>query len=306
MTERMEMANTLQDGRQALVELGLTNLEAEVYTCLLREKDATGYRVAAALGKPVANTYKALQSLAAKGAIVTDEGQSRICRAVPPSELLSRLERAFDSRKTRAEKALAKMPGASADDRVFQMRSREQVFERCRLLLENAEQVVLLDVFPGPLAELVPEIATALNRGVEVYIKAYQATDIEATQIAVTPDGKSVTQRWPGEWLNMVADGAEFVQAFLTRDGEHVHQAVWSESAYLAWVYHSALWSELALAEVETRLNTAGGGNAAVWLREIKSRMTDELPGFRTLMDRFGTAAVSASSQTQKKSRKIK
>jgi sugar-specific transcriptional regulator TrmB len=301
----MKMRNTLQDGRQALVELGLTALEADVYTCLLRERDATGYRVAAALGKPVANTYKALQSLAAKGAIVIDEGQSRICRAVPPSELLGRLERAFDSRKTRAEKALVRLPGAPADDRVFQMRSREQVFERCRLLLSAAERVVLLDVFPGPLAELTPEVEAAVNRGVDVYIKAYGATEITATQVTVDPLGNTVTERWPGEWLNMVADGAQYVHAFLTADGKHVHQAVWSESAYLAWVYHSAVWSELALSEVENRLRQTHDADAATgWLQEFRHCMTAELPGYRILMERFGTSLDPAASMTGKTSKK--
>ena len=37
---------------QTLVALGLTALEGEVYTLLLRESPATGYRVAQALGKP--------------------------------------------------------------------------------------------------------------------------------------------------------------------------------------------------------------------------------------------------------------
>jgi sugar-specific transcriptional regulator TrmB len=303
----MEMTNTLQDGRQALVELGLTGLEADVYTCLLRERDATGYRVSAALGKPVANTYKALQSLAAKGAIVIGEGRSRICRAVPPSELLGRLERAFDSRKTRAAQALARLPGAPADDRVYQMRSREQVFERCRLLLDGALHVVLLDVFPGPLTELTSEIEATQKRGVDVYIKTYRTTGVKATQVTVDPLGDTVTERWPGEWLNMVADGAGYVHAFLTLDGEHVHQAVWSESAYLAWVYHSALWSELALSELENQLSSTRDADAATaWLQEFRHRMTAELPGYRTLMERFGTSldpAVFKTRKTRKKSR---
>jgi hypothetical protein len=175
------------------------------------------------------------------------------------------------------------------------------------MLLDGALRVVLLDVFPGPLTELTSEIEAAQKRGVDVYIKTYRATDIAATQVTVDPLGDVVTERWPGEWLNMVADGAGYVHAFLTADGEHVHQAVWSESAYLSWVYHSAVWSELALSEVENRLSSTRDADAATdWLQEFRHRMTTELPGYRTLMERFGTTldpVVPKARKTNKKSR---
>jgi sugar-specific transcriptional regulator TrmB len=50
-----------------LMEFSFSGLEAEIYTFLLRDSPATGYRVAQALGKPVANTYKAIESLQNKG-----------------------------------------------------------------------------------------------------------------------------------------------------------------------------------------------------------------------------------------------
>ncbi len=80
---------------EALVSLGFTALESEIYTFLLQESPVTGYRVAQALGKPTANTYKAIESLALKGAVIVAEGAQRHCRAVPAQELLNRLDRRF-------------------------------------------------------------------------------------------------------------------------------------------------------------------------------------------------------------------
>ena len=79
----------------SLRELGLTGLEAEAYAWLLTASPATGYGVAKGLGKPTANTYKALESLREKGAVVTDDDETRSYRAVPPPELLAALERRF-------------------------------------------------------------------------------------------------------------------------------------------------------------------------------------------------------------------
>src|SRR5438874_1780106 len=80
-----------QDLIRALVELGVTGLEAEVYTFLLQESPATGYRAAQALGRPVAGIYKALEALAHRGAVVVEEGTTRQYRSVPGEELLGGL-----------------------------------------------------------------------------------------------------------------------------------------------------------------------------------------------------------------------
>ncbi len=81
-----------QDHLQPLVALGLTETEALVYGYLIQNSPATGYRVSHAIGKQPANTYKAIASLQAKGAVMAEEGGTKMCRAVPAEEFLARLE----------------------------------------------------------------------------------------------------------------------------------------------------------------------------------------------------------------------
>jgi sugar-specific transcriptional regulator TrmB len=277
------------DTIQALVDLGFTGLEAEVYTALLAESPTTGYRVAQALGKAVANTYKAIASLEAKGAVLVDEGESRVCRPVPPDELLARLGRSFTERRERAAGALARFREAPADDRVYQMRSREQVMERARQMLERAERIALLDVFPGPLEALRPDLERAAARGIDVAMKVYAPAEVAGAETIVSARGAEVLGRWPGEWVNLVVDGAEHLLAFLAPDGDEVYQAVWSGSAYLSWVYQSAVSGELILARLEDRI---GRGAGAARLREELSRLERfrglDAPGYLALLRRFG------------------
>src|SRR5436190_9967806 len=115
----------LEDTFQSLTGLGFTELEAEVYVSLLRHSPATGYRVAQSIGRPVANTYKAIESLQYKGAVLVDEGSNRLCRAVPAEELLAQIERSFQHRRQEAAKALASLHAAPEDDRVYQLQSVE-------------------------------------------------------------------------------------------------------------------------------------------------------------------------------------
>src|SRR5262249_37024015 len=105
-----------EDAIPSLTGLGFTELEAEVYIALLRASPATGYRVAQSIGRPVANTYKAIESLQHKGAVLVDEGASRLCRAVPAEELLAQLERTFRRRRQTAADALASLQAPPDDD----------------------------------------------------------------------------------------------------------------------------------------------------------------------------------------------
>lgn len=280
---------TTEVGTQALVDLGLTRLEAEVYVFLLSESPATGYRIASGLGKPAANTYKAIESLASKGAIVVDEGKSRLCRAVSPAELLARLERDFDAQKRRALKSLSVVRGLQADDRVYQLKSSEQVLERCRQMLSEAEQVVLADLFPAALEELRDDLRAATARGLSVAVKVYEPVELPGIDVSVDPDGPETLVRWPGTWLNLVTDGAQHLLSFFSADGKRVHQAVWSGSAYLSWVYHSAFGAEFALAHV-SQLLASGAPEREIlaWLKHRRETSGRETPGYLVLKSRFG------------------
>jgi len=282
-----------EESVRALVDLGFTGLEAEVYTALAQHPPMTGYRVAQLLGKPAANVYKSIESLQAKGAVIVDDGASRVCHAVPAGELLGLIERGFRESRERAASALAELQSVPGDDRVYQLRSREQVMERCRRMLGRAERVALLDAFPAPLEELRTEAEAAAARGVTVAVKAYEPTSLREAEVFVHPDGRDVTGRWPGQWVNVVVDGREHLIALLSRDGLDVHQAVWSESAYLSWVYHSALAGELILAEVQRRIAEGASAKELRGIRESYRRIVaPDAPGFQQLVRRFGAPSA--------------
>ena len=277
---------------RALVKLEFTGLEAEVYTALAQHPPMTAYRVAQLIGKPAANVYKAVESLQAKGAVIVEDGASRVCHAVPAAEVLGLLERGFRESRERAAAALAELQNVTTDDRVYQLRSREQVMERCRRMLERAERVALLDAFPAPLEELRPEAEAAAARGVVVAAKAYEPVSLREAEVFVHPEGRAVVERWPGQWVNVVVDGREHLLALLTRDGRGVEQAVWSESTYLSWVYHSAVSRELIMADVERRIaEGASSKELQAAMGRYRRIVASDAPGFELLMRRFGSRA---------------
>ncbi len=231
----------------ALAAVGLTDLEAEVYTFLLEEAPATGYRVAQGTGRLPANVYKAIESLQAKGAVIVDEGASRMCRALPAEEFLALQRRRFEEREKRAAAALAELGRPSRDDRVYQLRSAEQVLERCRTMLARASKCVVADVFPGALDALRADLSAAGGRGVQVELKTYAPVEVPGVRVVQNPNSGAILEKYPDEWVILLVDGAELLIGALSHSLKEVRQAVWSGSPTLAYMFHCSVASEILL-----------------------------------------------------------
>ena len=274
---------------QPLVELGFTELESEIYTWLVENSPATGYRTARGLGKPTANTYKALDSLSEKGAILAEDGPSRLYRAVTANELLESMDRRFRDQKERAATLLSGLKPSPDDELVYHLNTPGQVFERFRQMLDRCEEVALLDLFPEPAKQLKSDIEAAAKRGAVVAVKLYEPLDLEGAEIFVDPAGIETLSRWPGHWANGVIDGKEHLLSLLSADGHRVHQAVWSGNVYISWAYHSGLAFELLYPAVIQELRKSVSKVELESIFERLSHMrTLNAPGYRILMQRFG------------------
>ena len=280
---------TVRFSAQPLIDLGLTVLESEIYAFLVQNSPATGYRVAKEIGKPTANTYKAIQSLQDKGFIIVEDSTNRLCRAVPMEEFLDGLERRFFYLKTQAKKELSKLKPAPDDERLYYLKTPDQVFERFRKMMKKCKNIALLDFFPETLEKIRGDIGSAVSRGVRVGVKVYRPCKISGAEVVVDLKGDKTIERWPGQWANGVVDGKEHLLALLSRNGRRVLQAVWSTNTYTSWVYHSSLMFELLHAGL---MEEFGKGDGHVTLpkkyKKLEAMAAEEAPGYRTLVERFG------------------
>jgi HTH-type transcriptional regulator, sugar sensing transcriptional regulator len=247
-----------------LTALGFTALEAAIYAYLVQSSPTTAYRIAQSIGRPIANTYKAVESLQQKGAVIVDEsGERRMCRAIPPAELFDSLARAFDAQREAASQALLRLRPTQDVSGVYSLITRDQVFERCRWMLQHGEDVALVDAFPGVLESLRTDLEAAAARGIPVAVHAYAPTTIDGADVVIPPAAAGVLERWPGQWLCLVVDGAEYLFAYFSQDGETIREAIWSSSAFISWVQYSYLLGQLRFSVLE-RLLQEGKPRAAV------------------------------------------
>lgn len=234
-----------------LVGLGFTGVEAAAYLALLSEPGATGYRVSRLIGKPVPNTYKALDSLKVKGAVMLDDSaRGRAYSALPIGEYLEAQKRSLDERRKDIETELAKTAAAPMAFGIYQLTTASQVLERVQSMLEGAKSVALIDAYPKPLAEIAPALKAAARRGVHVLALAYAPITIDGCEVIAPQKPTDEIDFWDGDWLNAAVDWNEHLYSLLKKTGGGVHRAVWSRDVYLAVNAYNGMLNECVLRRV--------------------------------------------------------
>jgi sugar-specific transcriptional regulator TrmB len=287
-----------------LAGVGLTGLEASAYVALLREPGTTAYRVAQMIGKPPPNTYKAIDALLAKGAVVADDSSgSRTYAALPINEYLNAKRRTLDTQQQEIEQSLADVAVETVEHGIFRLATIDQVYERCRTMIAEAKWLVLIDAFPGPLGELAKEARSAARRGVDVFIKPYAPISIPGCDVLDASAGAPQLKIWNGDWLNVVADCSESVQAFLKKDGTGIFAASWCRNPYLGMLDFNGMASEFILTRI-MQLAAKGGDGQAIDA-EIK-RLMRRYMKFEPFVSGIPDAWLTRPKQASKPNRKTK
>ena len=157
------MSNSLE---YLLMELGLSGLEAEAYLAVLAEPDSTGYRISQVLGKPAPNTYKALDSLVTKGAILADEGsRSRTFTAVPIREQVIQRNHRLDMLADEIERGLERIHRPQSEEGIYKLSTVHQVMARAVEMIESAHDTFVADADNLPLGKLSSYFLSAAERG---------------------------------------------------------------------------------------------------------------------------------------------
>ena len=274
---------------ETLTGLGLNQLEAEIYCHLLQSDAQTPYRVAQSLGRQTANVYRAVDILARRGAVMIEEGESRLCRAVPVREFLRHMESDFATRVRGASEALSELERTTSDERIYRIESVAEVISRATMMLEKeAVEVAVVDVFPKAWEAIRPAVEKAIARGVRVQLQTYEPVDVATEKVVVAYPAAAVLEYWGSEQLNIVIDGRQHLLALLSADLERVHQAVWSSSLYLATLLHAGMTSEQTIHRLLHMTEKKKPAAAIVRaLREHKFLKDSRVPGQLELLARF-------------------
>jgi HTH-type transcriptional regulator, sugar sensing transcriptional regulator len=278
-----------------LVSFGLTGLEAEIYLYLVQNSPATGYKVAKGTGRSFTSVYKALEMLQTKGAILLQEGKNRLSRAVPIDEFLQQQEARAKQQRLKAAAAINALSESSGDTRIYHLSSIDQVYERCRHMLDECRERALIEVFPEPCRVLRDSIEAAAARGLSIAVRTYGDEELAGTIPIKSPFGDTNLKTFKSQCLAIFIDGCQFLISDLSLDGESVHEAIWSANLPLSRSYYSYANSDLCLYAFLPLLEKAESVEEA---REAYQRVQAQFPpggdlGFGRLLEIYGGADES-------------
>lgn len=279
-----------------LAELGLTGLEAETYLALLELPAATAYQVAQVIGKPTANVYKAVRTLAGKGALIVRDGSKRVLSPIPPQEFIGGLSRRHQELATDVAEKLASLRAAPQADQLYAIASVDAVLERAATMLAAAKSVALVDAFPAIVERLSGDLRKLQRRKVKLYLQTYERTDIPAESNVVSGLAGQIRQQWNCEFLTLTVDGSQALFALCDKELTIAHQAYWSNSLFFSCLQHAGMLREHLYHELQAEF-TSGKPTLARIRRLVQQHPTFyslPAPGQQVLFEQFG---VQDSSQ---------
>lgn len=224
---------------QKLRDIGLNQVEAEVYFLLLSEEPMTAYKVGKLLKKPTANIYKAVEVLFNKGAIIIEEGKNKLCKAVDPEEFIATQQHEFATKIKQVANALTNIKPQVAEEKTYSLDSVYLAVEKAKRMINEAKEIIVVDAFPLSLDAVLPELKSAIKRGVTVLVQCYSEITIKGADVFITQDYDDVISYWKSQQLNVVVDGSESLIALFDKSMSTVFHATWSTNLYLSCVTHA-------------------------------------------------------------------
>jgi HTH-type transcriptional regulator, sugar sensing transcriptional regulator len=190
-----------------LERFGFTSTESRVYVALLRLSPATGYAVAREAGLARANTYGALETMAARGVVSRLPGRPARFVAEDPGTLVGRLGRESQrdlDQLARWLSALERRLDVAAAPAVALLPDRATVLDRCTACARGAQEELLAVVGPWA-AELFQDLARGRRSHVAVKVLSLGSPAPAGAVVRPVP-GPEIEAYWGGLPIAVVAD----------------------------------------------------------------------------------------------------
>ena len=271
----------------ALQNLGFSDYEARAYASLVRAGSLNGYEAAKNSGIPRANVYAVLERLVQRSAarrLKTREGARYA--ALPPDQLLQRLEKEQLRNLGAAREALRGLSQNGEDTPVFNLQDQAELHEQARALIDGARQDLLVAIQPPEAALLAPVLRDARARGVTITTLCMQACITECGGCQGDIHRYCLTPGQQVRWLLLVADNRQLVAAeFQACDTD----AIFTEQPLVVALAVAYIRQSLALATLAGELGEEFHGLLSEHARQVLDALHPEGGFFAHLKSMSGT-----------------
>jgi hypothetical protein len=239
-----------------------------------------------------------------------ENARTRVCRAVPFDELFDQMEHRLRERRSRAASELRRLKTSDNDDRVYELGNVDQVYAKCRAILQSSEKIVVADLFPTPLEVLREPIREAAARIPTCLVQVYRPEDLPGVNVVLHREGETVLGRWPVQWIALMGDGTQSLLAAIEPEENLVHQAIWTASPVLSYALLTYAIAELELASL---IGTIENGRTLDDVKKaVRTRpgitgscdmhaLMGDVPGYRALKERFAAVPTAEDESGPRK-----
>ncbi len=248
-----------------LMELGLTKLQARVYLSLLENGRSTGYQVAKDLNEPVANTYKALDSLQKNGlALLEESAKVKAYTAQPIGLYLDQRERWFSKKREAVESSLKSIVPAAPGEGFYTIESCEQLYALASSLIKKAKDNVAFEGTPLPIEQLKKDLRKAAAGGRTVLVKSYEEIEIPGCTVMYSKEMGSPVFELPIQLLHVVVPGEGYITAITDLENNRLLHGVYVRNLFLSIVAYNGFTMEFYVTHAFDMLHRGRSGDAVL------------------------------------------
>jgi HTH-type transcriptional regulator, sugar sensing transcriptional regulator len=158
---------------EEMKHLGFTGAEAQIYVFLLQHPLATGYEISKGTALPRANTYQALETLAAKERVTAVSSDPLRYAPVPPARLLQRIQQETAQRCQDLEQQLSTLEQPDGIGHFWELGERERIETRLLDLITTAQHRIAASLWAQDLEQFSDPLRAARARGCTVILNLF-------------------------------------------------------------------------------------------------------------------------------------
>ncbi len=122
-----------------------SKIEAEIYLCLLKNREMNGSQIARQINKPRTTVYMSLDSLYKKGAVFMLPGEPVYYKPQDPKILIENLKKVYSNSFSILEKKLENFDIYSSEDQFWNLKGFNNIISKANELFSNAEKEVFIN-----------------------------------------------------------------------------------------------------------------------------------------------------------------
>ncbi|MCX4296207.1 MAG: TrmB family transcriptional regulator [Lachnospiraceae bacterium] len=225
---------------EKLVQFGLTRQEANIYLCLLQNKDLSGYEVSKLTGISRSNVYSTLASLVEEGAAYLLEGETNKYTAVPIEDFCENRIRQLTRLK---QELTAQIPQISdRSEGYITISSHKHIVDKIYNMLKHVEYRVYLSMPEKYLEQFIPQLEQIAAEGKKVVLLVNTTSGIRMKGCILYPLDKRDNQ------LRLIVDSSYVLTGEMT--GDITDSCLYCGQRNFVNVFKDSLRNEIKLIEL--------------------------------------------------------